>query len=698
MTAADLIRLVTDALFLLVFVVTAVKALRDRRRTSVDAALFFGALAWILLQGEVTRLLGITLPPLVSDLAAILLLAMPYLLLRLADELVGISRRVLRGALIGLAVIAVALFALPQQLPPPVTLAVVAYFGGLMIYGAVALLRGTRRTSGVARQRTLAAAVGSILLGAAILVAGIPVVAPFLQEATQSVLRLVVLASAFAYVAGFATPSLLKRAWQEPELRAFLEHVSRISPRSDPSTIAAQIEIGASRATGASATVSVADGMRASLGAPVGTKHSISAPMEARGRRHGELAVHFRRQPLFPEDDRSLVALLASQSALVLDGARLYRDLADVNSALAEATRAKTEFLANMSHELRTPMNAILGFSDLLLEQLGGTLTPAQQRYFRNIKDAGNHLLDLINEVLDLSKVEAGRLELRPEPIRLSALVEPVIESTRRAAQAKRIGFDAQLPGDAVVVRLDPGRMRQILYNLLSNAVKFTSDPGRLDLQIHLEGSALVVEVSDTGIGIPADKRDRVFGTFERLHEGQVEVGGTGLGLALTKKLVELHDGEITFESHEGRGTTFRVRIPDALFAPVSGARVLVVDDTERDAQLIAAVAAQLGIATELVATARAGRDAVRRDAPLGIVLDLRLPDERGEILLEELKADPTTKTIPVLIASVEDDEGRSRPLGAEDHLTKPIDRDRVAAWLRKVRDRHADRELASAR
>jgi CheY-like chemotaxis protein len=323
-------------------------------------------------------------------------------------------------------------------------------------------------------------------------------------------------------------------------------------------------------------------------------------------------------------------------------------------------------------------------------------LTPAQQRYFRNIKDAGNHLLELINEVLDLSKVEAGRLELRPEPIRLSALAEPVIESTRRAAQAKRVGFIDQV-ADGVLVRVDTGRVRQVLYNLLSNAVKFTSEGGRVELRAGLDGQALRVEVEDTGIGIPADRRERVFGTFERLHEGRVEVSGTGLGLALTKKLVELHGGEIGFESVEGRGTTFRLRIPDVRFAPVSGARILVIEDTDRDAQLIAAVASQLGLATELVPTAAAGRDAIRRDPPLGIVLDLRLPDDRGERVLEELKADPATRSIPVLVVTVEDDEGRSRPLGAEDHLTKPIDRDRVAAWMRKVMSREGALEGAPA-
>ena len=694
MSAADLVRLTTDVLFVLVFVRVLVAAIADRRQVRLDTALFFGALAWILLQSEVTRAVGITLPPIVSDLSAALLLAMPYLLVRLVDELVGTPAWAPRAALAGFLASAAALFVLPQELPLPAALAIVAYFGLTMIYAAILLARGTRHTSGVVHRRTQAAAAGSVLLGAAILAAGLQAFVPFVDSIT----RVLVLVSALAYVAGFATPALLKRAWREPELRAFLAHVSAISPREDPTSIASQIEAAASLATGGTAVLVLRS--PGDEPPPIPTpldREAVAAPMIARGRGYGTLVVRLRREPLFPDDEQALVTLLAHQGALVLDGARLYQELSDANRALTEATSAKSEFLANMSHELRTPMNAILGFSDLLMEQLADRLTPSQQRYFRNIKDAGAHLLELINEVLDLSKVEAGRLDLRPEPLRVSALTGPVVESTRRAAEAKGIAFAFSAPEDPVV-RVDPGRLRQVMYNLLSNAVKFTPPGGRVSLTVALEGDDLVFDVADSGIGIPADKRGRVFGTFERLHEDSVQESGTGLGLALTKKLIELHQGTITFESEEGRGTTFHVRIADAVFSPVTGERILVVDDTARDAELIAAVATQLGVATELVATAAAARDAVRRDPPLGVVLDLRLPDERGDVLLHELKSDPATRSIPILVMSVEDDEGRSRPLGADDHLTKPIDRDRAAAWIRKIAARRTAPELTVTR
>ena len=358
--------------------------------------------------------------------------------------------------------------------------------------------------------------------------------------------------------------------------------------------------------------------------------------------------------------------------------------LAVLNRKLAEATRAKSEFLANMSHELRTPLNAILGFSDLLLEQLGAGLSEQHARYLRNIGDAGRHLLELINDVLDLSKVEAGRIDMRKQTIDLGALLEPVVAAARTAADDIEITFSVEAPED-LSVQLDPARIRQVLYNLLSNAVKFTDAHGSVTLRVSAVGDVLAMDVTDTGIGIPASSRSRVFGTFERLHEGRAATTGTGLGLALTKRLVELHGGTIDFDSEEGKGTTFRVRLFGAVAEVVRGARVLVVDDENRDSDLICAAAAESGLRCEVVTTAEAALAAVRREHPRAIVLDLRLPDARGERVLETLKSDPATRRIPIIVVTVEDDDGRTRPLGADDHITKPIDRARLASWLRTI-------------
>ena len=395
------------------------------------------------------------------------------------------------------------------------------------------------------------------------------------------------------------------------------------------------------------------------------------------------------------------IALIALILLLTLMLSHVVRGLVAQRAQLAASERAahsareqadgankhKSEFLANMSHELRTPLNAILGFSDLLQEQLGATLTDRQKRYVHNIRDGGEHLLRLINDVLDLSKVEAGRIEVRPEPVTLEALLAPVLAAARDAARAQGVDLDVLGQHDHQL-HLDPGRVRQVLYNLLSNAIKFTPAGGRVELRVAGDDNALELVVADSGIGIPADKHSRVFGTFERLNEGRSQVGGTGLGLALTKRLVELHGGSIDFDSRVGHGSTFRVRLPDVVVDPAKRQRVLIVEDERRDADLVIALAAKHGLATEVVTSVADAASAIVRAIPCAVVLDLRLPDGRGERVLELLKSDAATRRVPVVVVSVEDDEGISRPLGADDHLTKPIDHARLDGWLRQVASR----------
>ncbi len=389
----------------------------------------------------------------------------------------------------------------------------------------------------------------------------------------------------------------------------------------------------------------------------------------------------------------AVMALTIKSAIVFVNGATIQRlmkdaarvpELETVNRLLEATTRAKSDFLASMSHELRTPLNAILGFSDLLAEQVGEALSERHRRYLHNIHDGGAHLLELINDVLDLSKVEAGRIVLRPETVQLGVLLEPVAASTQRAADTAGLLFSVGVPTDEFV-RLDPARNRQILYNLLSNAVKFTPRGGAVALAVETRARDLVIAVRDTGIGIPADRQDRVFGAFERLNEDRSKAGGTGLGLALTKRLAELQGGTIEFDSSEGHGTTFRVVLPEAVVEPISGPRVLVVEDEPGDAELMVELARASGMPCEVVPTAEGALAAIARDRPAAVVLDLRLPDRRGERVLEALKRDEATRSVPVIVVTVEDDDGRTRQLGADEFLTKPIDRARLAAWLERV-------------
>jgi PAS domain S-box-containing protein len=231
------------------------------------------------------------------------------------------------------------------------------------------------------------------------------------------------------------------------------------------------------------------------------------------------------------------------------------------NREIERANRLKSEFLASMSHELRTPLHTVIGFSELLAEELEGPLNEKQKRFVNHIHKDSLHLLELINDILDLSKIEAGRLELRPEPFDLATVVEESLASVRGLAQAKSIAMEISIRVP-MAVEADRLRVKQILVNLLSNAVKFTPDGGRVRVDAKVE-DFLVVSVTDTGVGIPKEEHESVFDTF--YQAGATTKGirvGTGLGLAITKRLVEQHGGSLHLESEPGKGSCFTFRIP----------------------------------------------------------------------------------------------------------------------------------------
>jgi signal transduction histidine kinase len=228
------------------------------------------------------------------------------------------------------------------------------------------------------------------------------------------------------------------------------------------------------------------------------------------------------------------------------------------------ANLAKGQFLANMSHELRTPLNGIIGFSEFLIDQKPGPLNPKQQEYLNDILNCSKHLLQLINDVLDLAKVDAGRMELNPETFPLGKAIGEVCAVAKAIAQKKHIVLNTQIAPDLDAVTLDQKKFKQVIYNLLSNAVKFTDEEGSVDITAsHAGPGCFRVAVKDTGIGIKPEDVHRLFKEFEQLEAGTSRrFEGTGLGLALTKKLVELQSGAISVESEPGRGSTFAVTLP----------------------------------------------------------------------------------------------------------------------------------------
>lgn len=368
---------------------------------------------------------------------------------------------------------------------------------------------------------------------------------------------------------------------------------------------------------------------------------------------------------------------------------RQRRALAEANAQLVRASQAKSQFLASMSHELRTPMNAILGFTDALLAGVDGPLNDEQRASLTWVQRGGRDLLLLINEVLDLSRIEAGKLAVSPESLEPRELVEAVVAQQRPLAEEKGLRFtwrDEGLPGQVV---LDRQRTRQILVNLCGNALKFTKEG-----EVEVVGSGaseggLLVTVRDTGPGIPHDQLEAIFEEF-RQAEGTT-AQGTGLGLAISRRLARLMGGDITVESQVGRGSTFRLTLPldcraPALLSAAAPGRerlLLAVDDDPSVAPLLEKMLADRGYHVAGVTNGSLAVAEARRLRPSVITLDILMPGRDGRDVLNELRGDPATKEIPVIVLSVVD-KG-DVPQGADGHLSKPLRKDRLLRALDEI-------------
>jgi signal transduction histidine kinase len=297
--------------------------------------------------------------------------------------------------------------------------------------------------------------------------------------------------------------------------------------------------------------------------APEGYRAILSVPMLRDGRVLGVLVVVRKSPGAFADHHVNLLTTFANQTSIAIEHARLYRDVIEKSRQLEAANRHKSEFLANMSHELRTPLNAIIGFSEVLQERMFGELNEKQAEYLQDIHSSGRHLLSLINDILDLSKVEAGRMELEPNTFDLPLALENAVTLVRERATRHGIALDLKVDerlGDFVG---DERKIKQILLNLLSNAVKFTPEGGRIGLQARLADGAVEIAVSDTGIGIAPDDQATIFEEFRQVGTDYARKReGTGLGLTLAKKFVELHGGRIWVTSEVGKGSTFTFTLP----------------------------------------------------------------------------------------------------------------------------------------
>ncbi len=292
-------------------------------------------------------------------------------------------------------------------------------------------------------------------------------------------------------------------------------------------------------------------------------KATLIVPLKIEGKLTGILLVGEKLSgDIFDDQELEVLAVLANQVAISLENARLYEELSESNAQLMQASRLKSQFLASMSHELRTPLNSIIGFSKVLLNRFDGELTERQETYIRSVHNSGAHLLQLINGILDFSRIEAGKLEMISEELDLHELIDECIESSMPLARGKQMKLEKNVPLELPPLSGDRTKVKQILLNLLSNAIKFTAQ-GRVLVSVVAEPDAIRVSVADTGIGIREDDLAHLFEPFQQLDNPVARsAGGTGLGLAISKKFVELHGGRIWAESRENQGSTFHFTLP----------------------------------------------------------------------------------------------------------------------------------------
>jgi signal transduction histidine kinase len=297
--------------------------------------------------------------------------------------------------------------------------------------------------------------------------------------------------------------------------------------------------------------------------AATGQRAVVFAPMLWEGRGVGVIFVGRPTPGPFSDKDVALLRTFADQAAIAIQNARLFREIQQKSRELEIASQHKSEFLANMSHELRTPLNAIIGFSEVLIERMFGELNEKQDDYLKDIHTSGKHLLSLINDILDLSKVEAGRMELEPATFDVPTAIDNAMTLVRERAQRHGIALSVDVADGVAEIVADERKFKQILLNLLTNAVKFTPDGGSVAVLARRAGDMLEVAVRDTGIGIAKGDQEAVFEEFRQVGRHYTnKQEGTGLGLALTRRFVELHGGTIRLESEPGKGSTFTFTIP----------------------------------------------------------------------------------------------------------------------------------------
>jgi signal transduction histidine kinase/DNA-binding response OmpR family regulator len=748
MSPNDVFALIVEAVFAVVFAGALVEYVRRRNPINRDVALAFSPFVGLLVLALMRLTVGPP-PTILATVLGLLFFAQPVFALHLVALIRPVPRAVQVGALVAIVVSLVPTLLIRPAIPGLALLAL-AVFTGIQLITAGYLVLEARRRRGPGGQRLRIAAAATVGLAAALLLVtgGSAAVG---GQSLLSVALAVALLSGIGYVVAFVPPTFIRHIWQAG---ATVDYQRDLLARSgaEVDAIWAGYATLATEVTGAACAVVEDDGEgsarvvahagfdgapppdRVSLHDSEASRYRLDIPVRsldvadpirqvadvvgatyvsvvdiadasARSRRRS-LIVAGSYRTLFHESDLELLSALGSQTgfiaerrSMVADQEALSARLANTVDALREAARAKSDFLASMSHELRTPLSAILGFSDLMRQEpRDGDSLAVPAEWVEHIHRGGNHLLALVNDVLDLSKVEAGRMELVLEEIDLSSAVIELANGVRPLADRKGLRLETDVPSMPVVA--DRGRLRQILYNLVSNAIKFTPADGRVAISAEASDDGYTFTVSDTGVGIAAADLPMIFEEFRQVGSEDAREGGTGLGLALAQRLVGAHGGRIDVESTVGEGTTFTVTMPrlatpgrTVITAPLrpavddqaAGRDVLVIEDDPSAVRLLREYLEPAGYVLRHAANGEQGLAMAREQRPAAVLLDVLVPRLDGWEVLRRLKADPTMDGVPVVMVTVVDEREVGLALGAVDYLVKPVQRDALLACLSRL-------------